>query len=100
MPQFLVVAWDGTDPQAKARRMAARPAHMANVAPMAEAGQMLMGGAILDEAGDMIGSTTIVELPSREAVDQWLATDPYVTGKVWERIEVHPMRVTVRASHG
>ncbi len=98
MPQFLVVAWDGTDPQAKARRLAARPAHMANVAPMASAGQMLVGGAILDDAGEMIGSMTIVDLASREEVDRWLAADPYVTGKVWERIEVHPMRVTVRAA--
>jgi uncharacterized protein YciI len=65
---------------------------------MAAAGQMLLGGAILDEAGEMIGSMTVVDLASRAEVDRWLATDPYVAGKVWERIEVHPMRVTVRAA--
>lgn len=96
MPQYLVVAYDGTDPQAKARRLAVREAHLANVAPMVEAGTMLIGGAILDPAGEMIGSATFVEFESRAALDQWLAADPYVTGNVWQRIKVQPVRIAVR----
>lgn len=98
MAQYLVVAWDGTDPQAPARRAAARPAHLANVAPMAASGQLLIGGAILDEAGGMIGSASIVAFDDRAALDAWLAADPYVTGGVWQRIEVQPMRVAVQAA--
>jgi hypothetical protein len=97
MTQYLIVAWDGTDPEARARRLAARPAHLTNVAPMTEAGQMMIGGAIIDDAGEMIGSTCIVSFESRTELDQWLATDPYVTGQVWQKIEVHPMRVAVQA---
>ena len=95
MPQFLVIAYDGTDPDAKARRLAARPAHLDGVQPMVESRQMLIGGAILDEAGEMVGSATIVEFPSRAELDAWLAADPYVTGDVWRRIEVRPFRVAV-----
>jgi uncharacterized protein YciI len=40
----------------------------------------------------MVGSSCIVEFPDRAAVDAWLATDPYVTGDVWRKIEVRPFR--------
>lgn len=97
MPQFLVTAFDGTDSEASARRMAVRQAHLEGVRPMVESGQMVVGGAILDEAGTMIGSATIVDFPDRAALDAWLARDPYVTGGVWQRIEVRPFRVAVVA---
>jgi uncharacterized protein len=95
MPQYLVIAYDGTDPEAPARRQAARPAHLEGVRPMVEAGQMIVGGAILDEAGRMIGSTTIVEFASRAELDDWLARDPYVTEGVWKKVQVQPFRVAV-----
>jgi hypothetical protein len=98
MPQYLVVAWDGPDPAARERRLAARPAHLANVAPMVAAGQMLIGGAILDAAGEMVGSTCMVEFATRAELDGWLAADPYVTGGVWQKVEIHPMRVAVQAT--
>ena len=95
MPQFLVIAYDGTDAEALERRMAARPAHLEGVKPMVERGQMIAGGAILDDAGAMIGSATIVEFADRAGLDAWLARDPYVTGKVWQKIEVRPFRLAV-----
>jgi uncharacterized protein YciI len=98
MPQYVVIAYDGTDAGAEARRMAARPAHLENVRPMAEDGRIIAGGALLDEAGEkMIGSVSLVEFPDRAALDHWLATDPYVTGGVWQRIEVKPFRLAVAA---
>jgi hypothetical protein len=98
MAQYLVKAWDGTDPEARARRLAVRQAHLANVAPMTASGQMMIGGAILDDAGEMIGSVCIVEFDSQAELDHWLATDPYVTGGVWQKVEFHPMRVAVQAA--
>ncbi|MCW3474149.1 YciI family protein [Limobrevibacterium gyesilva] len=97
MPQFVVIAYDGTDPDALARRMAVRPAHLENVKPMVAAGQIIAGGALLDDAGGMIGSVSIVDFPDRAGLDHWLATDPYVTGKVWQKIEVKPFRLAVAA---
>jgi hypothetical protein len=95
MPQFLVIAYDGTDPEALSRRMAARPAHLEGVKPMVASGEMIAGGALLDDAGAMIGSATIVEFADRRALDAWLARDPYVTGNVWQKIEVRPFRLAV-----
>jgi uncharacterized protein YciI len=91
--QWLIIARDGIDDQAPARRRAARTAHLENAARLRAAGHLLVGGALTDEAGDMIGSAAVVQLATRVEFDQWLETDPYVTGGVWQDIEVLPYRV-------
>jgi uncharacterized protein YciI len=40
----------------------------------------------------MIGSSMVVDFPSRSEVDQWLKVEPYVTGGVWKEIEVRKCR--------
>jgi uncharacterized protein YciI len=62
-----------------------------------EAGNILVGGAMLSEDGEMIGSMLLVDFPDRAAVDEWLKVDPYVTGDVWREIEVRPFRTAVGA---
>jgi len=96
MPQFLVIARDGTDPDAPQRRLAVRPEHFRQLGPMLERGEMVVGGAMLDEGGTMVGSACIVEFPDRAALDAWLAAEPYVAGKVWQSIEVTPFRIAVQ----
>ena len=93
--QFLVIARDGTDPAALDCRMAARGPHFERLPAMLAAGEMLMGGALLDDDGKMIGSTALVDFPDRAALDRWLAVEPYVTGDVWRDIEVVPFRLAV-----
>jgi uncharacterized protein len=94
--EFLIVAYDGTDPEAKARRLRVREAHLSGVQAMKAAGTFINGGAILDENGEMIGSTLYMDFPTRAALDQWLARDPYVTGGVWVNIEVRSIRLAFR----
>ena len=96
MAQFIVIAYDGTDAEAGARRQAVRPAHFEGIKAMVERGEILSGGAILDDAGQMTGSYVLAQFPSRAELDQWLAREPYVTGKVWQKIEVKPIRIAVR----
>jgi uncharacterized protein len=91
--QFLVVAHDGRDEEARERRLRARPAHMAGLEKMKRAGEALYGAAILDEQERMIGSAMVVDFAARSELDAWLAAEPYVVGRVWERIDVHPCRV-------
>ncbi len=93
--QFLLLAHDGTDKDAKARRAAVRPAHFAGIAPMVERGELRAAGALLDDAGDMIGSLVLAEFPSRADLDAWLAREPYVTEGVWKKIEIKPFRLAV-----
>jgi uncharacterized protein len=95
--QFLVIARDGTDEGALERRQRTRPIHLDSISPLVDAGNVLVGGAILSDAGDMVGSMLLVEFRGREEVDAWLARDPYVTDGVWHEVEVHPFRTAVGA---
>ena len=96
MPQYLVLGYDGTDAEAPARRLKARPAHFAAGEPLVKSGRVIAGGAILDDAGNMIGSAIFYDFPTRAELDAWLAKDPYVTGDVWRRIEIKPMLIAPR----
>lgn len=91
--QFLVLGYDGTDEKALERRMAAREAHLALGDKMKADGTLLYAAAILDDSDRMIGSAMICDFTSREAVDQWLEAEPYMTGGVWKKVEVNKCRV-------
>jgi hypothetical protein len=93
--QWLIIARDGTDAEAPQRRQAARPAHLENAAKLQAQGHLLVGGALTDETGNMIGSAAIAQFATRAELDEWLRTDPYVTGGVWRDIEVLPYKVAL-----
>jgi uncharacterized protein YciI len=93
MQQYLVHAWDGTDDQALERRMKARPAHFDNSRRIKTSGNFILGGAMLNEEGKMIGSTMVLQFETKEELQQWVDTEPYITGKVWQQIDIRPFRV-------
>jgi uncharacterized protein YciI len=95
--QFLVVARDGTDDGAIERRKRVRPTHLEAIAPLVDAGNVLVGGALLSEDGEMIGSMLLMDFPDRPAFDAWYEADPYVTEGVWQEVEVRPFRTAVGA---
>lgn len=91
--QFVIIGHDGTDKDAPARRQAVRPAHIALGEELREAGNMWYGAALYSEAGDMNGSMILVDFPSRTELQAWLDKEPYVTGSVWQKIEIYPCSV-------
>ena len=91
--QFLIIAHDGSDAEALDRRISVREEHLVVARRMKAEGMIILGGAILDDAGRMVGSSCVVEFPDRAALDAWLQGDPYVTGGVWRDIQVLPFRV-------
>ena len=95
--QFLITAYDGTDSEAQARRNAARPAHIDGAKSLLAGGHVLIGGAIMNDDDEMIGSSLVVEFESRNELDQWLQNDPYVTFNVWQDITVQAFRTAVKA---
>lgn len=97
--QFIVLAFDGTDTEAPARRLTARPAHLKMVEEATARGEQVLGVAILDDDGKMIGSLMVMNFPSRAMLDAWLEREPYVVGKVWERIEVYNGAVAPSFAH-
>ena len=90
---FIITGHDGSDDKALERRMNAREEHMRGVAEMVKQKKLLYAAAMLDNDGTMIGSTMIVDFESRAALDQYLQTEPYVLGKVWENIDVKPCKI-------
>lgn len=91
--QFLLLGYDGTDPGALDRRMKAREKHLERIAELRKSGNFIFGGAILDDSGKMTGSVVVYEFPDRNALDEVLKTEPYITGNVWEKITIHPYRL-------
>ncbi|MCX6169502.1 MAG: YciI family protein [Ignavibacteriales bacterium] len=92
--QFIVIAYDGTDDKALERRMAVRESHLTNAQKMFDAGKWLYASAILDDEEKMIGSMIICDYPSREELnEQWLKNEAYITGNVWQKINIHRARV-------
>lgn len=86
--QFLIIGLDGTDPEASARREAVRTDHIALGDKLLASGNMWYGAALLDDNGNMKGSMLMMDFPSEKELHEWLAHEPYVTGKVWEKVEI------------
>jgi uncharacterized protein YciI len=87
--QFIVLGYDGTDEGALDRRMAVRDDHLKSAGHLFEQGKWLYAAGILDDEGKMIGSMIVCDFPSRDALQsEWLKHEPYVTGGVWEKIEI------------
>lgn len=90
--QYVIHAYDHTDANALDRRMAARPAHFDYARQLKANGQFVLGGALLDADGQMIGSMLLLDLESEAQLDTYLKTDPYIVQGVWDKIDVKPFR--------
>lgn len=93
MNQYLVTAYDYTDIEALQRRMNVRPHHLDAAKELRANGNYVLGGAILNEEGKMIGSVMIVQFETEEALEAWKQNEPYITQKIWESVDVKPFRV-------
>lgn len=91
--QFILLAYDATDSKALERRLNVRNEHFGKISVLKKKGGFLSGGAILDDEGKMIGSMIIYEVPDRQALDELLKDEPYLTEGVWEKIEIRPFRL-------
>lgn len=90
--EFVLVAYDGLDHDAPARRQGARPAHLQNAKRLRQAGNLKEAGALLNENDEMIGSVMIFDFPSEKELQECLKSDPYVTGNVWVKMDVKRFR--------
>jgi uncharacterized protein YciI len=91
--QYLLIAYDGTDPVAESRRMNARPVHLERIEDLKKSGEFLLGGAILNDDGKMIGSAILYDFPDRSSMDERLKNEPYITEGVWKKIKIVPFRL-------
>jgi uncharacterized protein len=95
---YLVIAKDGTDSDAPARRQAVRAEHLEKVKPAVDSGFLLLGGALLNKEGGMMGSAMVLEAKSEEGVWEFLKKDIYSRGNVWQHFEVYPFKIAVQSA--
>lgn len=80
------------------KRMAARPAHVARLQALQDAGRLLMAGpfpavdAVDPGPAGFTGSLIVAEFASLEAAEAWAAADPYVAAGVYAQVAVRPFR--------
>lgn len=89
--QFVITAHDGEN--MLERRMAVRARHLENMTKVK--GKVLCAGGLLDGEGKMKGSVLVIDFESRELLDEYLETEPYITEHVWETVEVERMNVVI-----
>jgi hypothetical protein len=75
-------------------RLATRPAHIEHL--KAEAGRILLGGPVLDAAGNPCGSLLVVEAADRAAAEAFAAADPYAKAGLFESVVIRPYRVVFK----
>lgn len=95
MNQYIVTAYDHTDEGALERRMNVRPHHLDGANELHASGNYVVGGAILNDEGKMIGSVMIVQFENEEELQAWQQREPYITQKIWETVDVKPFKVAV-----
>ena len=93
MKQYLVTGYDYTDAGAFERRMNVRPHHLDGASELKKNDNFILGGAILDDKGKMIGSVMIMQFETGEQLEQWKQTEPYITQKIWESYDIKPFKV-------
>ncbi|MGZ3764315.1 MAG: YciI family protein [Mucilaginibacter sp.] len=93
MNQYLITAYDYTDADTFTRRMNVRPHHLDGAKELKENGNYVLGGAILNDEGKMIGSVMVLQFETEDELLVWQQREPYITQKIWETFDVKPFRV-------
>lgn len=93
---YVIDARDGAD--VLARRLEARPLHLARLHELRDAGRLLVAGPCpavdAEDPGPagFTGSLIVAEFESLDAARAWAEADPYVAAGVYDRVDVRPFR--------
>lgn len=93
---YVIDARDDAD--ALARRLEARPRHLARLHELRDAGRLLLAGPCpaidAEDPGPagFSGSLIVARFESLEAARAWAQADPYVEAGVYARVDVRPFR--------
>ena len=92
MPLFVVTCTDQEGTVEK--RLATRPQHLARLEKLADEGRVIVAGAMPKDGNNpqagFYGSTLILDFESREALDEWLADEPFLKEGIYASIDVKP----------
>jgi uncharacterized protein YciI len=95
----MLYAIRGTDvPDSLEKRKTARPAHLARLEQLRDAGRLLVSGPFpaidAEDPGPagFTGSLIVAEFDSLEEARAWAEADPYVAAGVYAEVSVQPFR--------
>ncbi|MBI1173642.1 MAG: YciI family protein [Sideroxydans sp.] len=90
-------------PNSLEKRMTARPAHVARLVALQEAGRLILAGpcpavdAVDPGPAGFSGSLIVAEFGSLQEAEAWAQADPYVAAGVYAQVSVKPFRKTFPA---
>jgi len=82
-------------------RLAARPAHLARLEALRDAGRLRLAGPFpaidAEDPGPagFTGSLVVAEFESLDAARAWADADPYLAAGVYASVEVRPLRIAL-----
>ena len=86
MPSFCVHAFDRPDRLADRHHL--RDTHRARLRRHDHPVTVRIGGPLLDDREQMIGTMLVIEAETRDAVEAYWAGDPYVTADLFESVSI------------
>ncbi|MBP8063776.1 MAG: YciI family protein [Acinetobacter sp.] len=90
MPLFVLSCTDNEGTVEK--RIATRPAHVARLEQLDDEGRLIVAGALPKDPSNpqagFYGSTIIVDFESREAVEAWVAEEPFLKEGIYSHIDI------------
>ncbi|MGB4813061.1 MAG: YciI family protein [Methylophilaceae bacterium] len=93
---YAIMAEDS--PNSLDKRLVHRPAHLARITALQEAGRLLLAGAFpaIDSvepgAAGFTGSLIVAEFTSLEEAKTWINADPFVSAGIYCNVIVKPFR--------
>jgi len=90
---YAVLAYDGEDAEAPARRMAARDRHLQVLTQWAGDGRLAFGTPLLADDGRALGSFMVLAVPDEAGLRAYLAAEPFNNTGVWTRVTSFPFRI-------
>lgn len=93
---YAIIGRDADD--ALARRLQARPAHLARLHALRDEGRLLLAGPLpaidAEDPGPagFLGSLVVAEFESLDAARDWAEADPYRRDGVYAAVEVMPFK--------
>ncbi len=95
---MLYVIFGEDVPDSLEQRLATRPAHLARLAAMQDAGRIVLGGPLpaIDSPdpgpAGFSGSLIVAEFDSLDDARAWADADPYVAAGVYAKVTVKPFK--------
>lgn len=72
------------------KRKGIRPAHLSRLQQLADDNRLLIGGPLMqqDDDASVYGSLIIAKFNNLDEAKAWIAADPFVIAKVYQRVTV------------